>query len=671
MQMKKIYLLLLLLFGFSLFTVPLFAQTINVRGTVKNLDGEPLVRATIYDAKTNKLLGFTDSEGNYMESISPTGELLFANIGYSDKTVPVNGELKVDVLMAHVATALEEVVVSAKRIVDRVMPEPTDIEVIGNYFHIRTRVKVPHELFSMNARMIIQPGIYNVTKKEMTLLNPVVFDGKEYAITQERMYDFDLSKDPLSKFVRVKKAGYKKDDWIHYVDSSYIENPKDDFRCDVMVAMENYNRILYRDTFAIARGVINPLRFLEYSFAGSMVSDTAYFPKPEMQLCESQGSVNLAFAVGKRDLNMNDKRNQEELERLRRELKEVEDNPNAMLRTFSIVGSSSPDGTYKKNVELAQGRMASALKTISGVLKPETRKTIKTSSVSSVETWEHVVDLLQADSLKKEADQIAQIIKKYPNSPDQQFRAISRLPFYRKMIVPNYLPKLRKVNYAYTFMQYRLLTDEEIENLYNTNYKALSKNEFWKYYTKLTDPAEKEIACRRALEVHPKFVVAASDLAGLLIMRDSVDADILEPFINGQPIPDEAKLNQTIAYMKKGLYTRADSLASELPDSDVFRRIKAFSAALNGNYESALMEVSSSSLMNEVVMLLAIKSNEQAWKRSRQLGHTAKEEYVKAIASNRMERIIEAMDHIESALELDPSLREIAEVDGDVLDLLE
>ena len=99
MQMKKIY-LLLLLFGFSLFTVPLFAQTINVRGTVKNLDGEPLVRATIYDAKTNKLLGFTDSEGNYMVSISPTGELLFANIGYSDKTVPVNGELKVDVLMA-------------------------------------------------------------------------------------------------------------------------------------------------------------------------------------------------------------------------------------------------------------------------------------------------------------------------------------------------------------------------------------------------------------------------------------------------------------------------------------------------------------------------------------------------------------------------------------------
>ena len=75
--------------------------------------------------------------------------------------------------------------------------------------------------------------------------------------------------------------------------------------------------------------------------------------------------------------------------------------------------------------------------------------------------------------------------------------------------------------------------------------------------------------------------------------------------------------------------------------------------------------------MNEVVMLLAIKSNEQAWKRSRLLGNTAKEEYVKAIASNRMERIIEAMDHLEHALELDPSLREIAEVDGDVLDLLE
>ena len=52
-----------------------------------------------------------------------------------------------------------------------------DIEVKGNYFHIRTRVKIPKELFSTNARMIIQPGVYNVTREQMIFLEPLVFDG--------------------------------------------------------------------------------------------------------------------------------------------------------------------------------------------------------------------------------------------------------------------------------------------------------------------------------------------------------------------------------------------------------------------------------------------------------------------------------------------------------------
>ncbi|EJX09905.1 hypothetical protein EVA_01986 [gut metagenome] len=70
-------------------------------------------------------------------------------------------------------------------------------------------------------------------------------------------------------------------------------------------------------------------------------------------------------------------------------------------------------------------------------------------------------------------------------------------------------------------------------------------------------------------------------------------------------------------------------------------------------------------------MLLAMKRNEEAWQ---QLQHmpikTAKEYYVKAIAANRLENINEAMIYINKALELDPTLIEIARVDGDIIDLL-
>ena len=67
------------------------------------------------------------------------------------------------------------------------------------------------------------------------------------------MYDYDSGQDPLSRYVQVKSSSSRKDDLVGYSDSTYVENVNDDFRCDMMVSMENYNRVLYRDTLVIAR----------------------------------------------------------------------------------------------------------------------------------------------------------------------------------------------------------------------------------------------------------------------------------------------------------------------------------------------------------------------------------------------------------------------------------
>ena len=42
--------------------LPLSARDINVRGTVTNIEGEPLFRVSIYNAGTNKLIGSTRKE---------------------------------------------------------------------------------------------------------------------------------------------------------------------------------------------------------------------------------------------------------------------------------------------------------------------------------------------------------------------------------------------------------------------------------------------------------------------------------------------------------------------------------------------------------------------------------------------------------------------------------
>ena len=668
---NKIYLRILAGILLLAVTLPLSAREINVRGTVTNLDDEPLYRVSIYNAATNKLVGVTNKDGKYLVKIDSEGTLLFSSLGYEEKQVAVRGELTVNVELEPSAVALQEVVVSAKRITDNVVPEPTDIEVKGNYFHIKTRVKIPKELFSTDARMIIQPGIYNVTRGKMIFLSPLVFDGQEYAITQERMYDYDVKQDPLAQYVKIKASSSRKDDLVGYNDSTYVENPNDDFRCDMMVAMENYNRVLYRDTFVIARGVVNPLRFLEYEIPGSAVKNESFFPQPEMQLRDTKGDVNLTFPVNKSQLNLNDGNNREEMNRLIARLRAVENDPNARLKSFSIAGTASPEGNYAKNEQLAQQRMSSAMELVLQELNESTRRQLEIGTKASVETWDRVVALLRADGKSQEADAIQAVIDKYPDDPNRQSRGVVALPFYRPLITEQYLPQLRRVSYELLFSQYRYLTDDEIKELYRENSGDLTRNEFWRLYNMADSKAEREAICRRALEVYPKFLVAATDLAAMLIEQGKPDAELLVPYLGMKEIPDETRLNQVIAWLSVGKFVQADSLAAELPDTGAYHKAKVYSAALNGRYEEVIQEISAESPFNEVLMLLAIKANDQAWEKAKLLGNSARENYIKAVAANRVDEVVLALSYLESAFKKDPSLRDIASIDGDVLDLLQ
>ena len=656
---------------FIIGTLSLWARDINVRGTVSNIEGEPMYRVSIYNAATNKLVGSTNEDGKYLVKIDSEGELLFASLGYEERKVAVRGELTIDVELEPSAIALDEVVVSAKKITDNVIPEPTDIEVKGNYFHIKTRVKIPKELFSTNARMIIQPGIYNVTRDQMLMLEPLVFDGKEYAITQERMYDYDLSQDPLARYVQVKQSSSRRDDLVGYNDSIYVENPNDDFRCDMMVAMENYNRVLYRDTFVIARGVVNPLRFLEYEIPGSAVKNESFFPQPEMQLRDTRGDVNLTFKVNKSDLDLDAGNNRSELNSLIDQLRQIESDPNARLKSFSIEGTASPEGNYEKNKQLAQQRMLSAMSFVLGKLDDSTRRQLDISTTASVESWSRVVDLLRADGKTKEADAIQAVIDKYPGNPNRQSRAVVALPFYRPLITGQYLPRLRRVGYELLFSQYRYLTDEEIAALYRDNSAALSRNEFWRLYNLAESKEEREAICRRALEVYPKFLVAATDLSAMLIEKRTPDPELLLPYLDMPELPDETRLNQVVAWLSAGRYVQADSLAAYLPDEGVYHKARIYAAALNGRYNEVMQEISEESSFNEVLMLLAIKANDQAWEKAKLLGNSAKENYIKAVAANRVDEVVRALSYLDAAFKKDPSLRDIASVDGDVLDLLQ
>ncbi len=652
------------------------ARDINVRGIVTNTKGEPLQGVCIYNVETDQLLASTNEEGKYLVIIDSDGKLAYSILGMEDTEVPVKGRLAIDVVLTASSITLDEVLVKAKGKLKTVAPEPTDIEIKGNYAHIKTRVKVPHRLFNSSTRLIIQPALYNVTANKMWYLKPLVFDGRRYNITQDRMLDFNLNADPLTPYVEVQKHSSHKDDMIFWSDSVYLDNPDQDFHCDMLMAMENYNRVFYRDTTTISRGTVNPMRFFQYSLLGTEVTDTTFYPTPEMQMRDTRGDVMLTFKVNDARLYMDQGNNRAEMNSLLSQLQHIENDPDAALKSFHIYSTSSPEGNYAKNVDLSKRRMQSALELIMDNLSPTTRRYMEVKSDASVEPWESLVTMLRADSLNTEADAVADIITKYPGQMDAQSIRIRKLPFYSSLIPEKYLPRMRKVSYEFLTSQFRYLTDDEIAEVYKTDPKSLSRYEFFRLYRYIAKtPAEKEEYLKKALETHPSFLVAATDLAAMKLERGEADYDLLGNYLQPgkkiKKIPDEARLNHIAACLASHHYLEADSLASLLPDTPRFHKAKIYTDVFNGRYEGAMQEVAAESPVNEVVILLALKANDQAWRKASKLGGSAEEEYLKAVAANRVDEYMAAVSHLENALRLKPELKEIAKIDGDLIDLME
>ncbi len=661
-----------------------YAGDINVRGkVVQQGKNEPLEGVVIYDAETDQLLGTTNAFGEYSVTIDENGTLLFTVLASKDLEEPVNGRLQIDVALFPDAQSLRELVVTGKNQNKGLVLPPADLILEGNEISLKTLAKIPHQFFSSGVRVIFQPAIYNVTRRTLHYLTPVVFDGKRYDITQRRMLDWQPELDPLHDFVSVKKTSRRMDDTVYIVDRLYVDSPKDDFLCVVMSSMENYNRIIYTDTTQIARGTKNPLRFLTYNLNGVVMTDEKYLPKPEVQLRDTSGEVNLVFSLGKSNLDLGLGNNAAELDKMLAEFRTIQSDPDMMLKSFAITGTASPEGTYASNMNLAKRRMQSALEAVTRSMPDGMRRNATIHSDASVATWEQVEELLREDGHIEEADAVRAQIDRNAGSIDRQSRAMRSLPFYKTLLAEQYLPRLRKVEYQIVSSRYRPLTEEEISALYQANYKELSKYNFWKLYSNTPDTVLREEIMTRAVEVHPDFLAAANDLTALQIDLEKSDEAVLEPFFADwnkvKKLPEEARYNMGVASMAGNHFSYADSLLYELPDTPEFHKAKIYSAALNGRYTTVLQEIAQESPFNEVLLLLALQDNNRAWEKAQGLGESAEEEYVKAIAANRMANtdlsyaylFVEASTHLANAIHQKPELIDIARIDGDICDLLD
>ncbi len=108
-QVKNMRALLLLLF--AAISLSVSAQTITVKGNVKDTSGEPIIGASVVEKGNTSNGTITDLDGNFSLKIDGKGTLVVSYIGMKTQDIPVQGRKAINITLADDTQALDEVVV--------------------------------------------------------------------------------------------------------------------------------------------------------------------------------------------------------------------------------------------------------------------------------------------------------------------------------------------------------------------------------------------------------------------------------------------------------------------------------------------------------------------------------------------------------------------------------
>ena len=666
---------------------PAYAQeNIRVQGKITDIaTGDPIPVVNVIE--DGYVVAYSDIDGNFACTVARDAELIFYSGQYEEIKVKVDNRQVINVQMQMLTIELNEAVVTASYGNTTVYVEPSDLQIVGDHFVLKTSVRIPKKKFDSNSRFIFQPALYNATLKDTSYFRPVVIDGENYHINQQRYFGFDASKDRLADYVVTNELN-QTDHIYAYKDSLYIE-PTDfdhDYRSDCYIGINGLFRketswlggkTDYSDTLVIAKGTVNPLRFLEYNIEPQELTDTNFIPKPEMKLLMDAGVSKINFVVGKAKVDDKDPESVQNLNTIKEKLQAIVNNEFATLKSIEIKGYASPEGTYSKNLNLAKSRTDLILKELVASLDPAVAKFVELTSESFVEPWSKVADMLREDDPEFAAD-IDDLVYKYSDTHDKINPQVRKHKKYGKPLIKDALAKLRKVEYTLNYSEFRKLKDFEIWDRYNAKTEEISRYEYWRLIDTAPDSLTRYALINESLQQYPNFTYVANDLVVQLIKQDSLNLEILKPSMGkGKKVPDPVIYNQVLMALGSREVAMADSLARLLPDNDASAYLKSITAALAGDYDAAYPMISSRGGLNEVLLLLCMERNVRALEKCNEMmtlpqyADNAKFWYIHAVCANRTDDIFTAMMSMEQALALDPDLEEIGRLDSDAMDIID
>ncbi len=658
-----------------------------------------------------------DEGGYYQATLPETGAIIFRP-GISDpilEKIKYRTEINVAIEGGEIITASTKTVETGS--ITGLDPE---VEIQGNYLYASNPLRVPKNIGRSNARLILQPFFIGATLNDtLACLKPWVYDGSEYALTQERRMAYEKSNDPLMQFVADDTLSTA-ELLVPWCDTIYLDNPRGRYYVKGKVIVEDYNTVIYvKDSLPLASSrARRPMQFLDYQLDFRHLNHDEYRERARPEKMDTKGEMSLTFLVNRAELDDSDPNNAISLNSLKNTLYRIATGTNSKLKEFHVIGIASPDGKYDKNFALANKRTQYAYKEVMSALPASVERRVYSTNKSIVAPWTDVADLLEKDGHTAEAEEIRSIVKKYSRQRDEQFSQIRRLKYYRSLVTP-VLPKLRTVKYTFKHEELRELTPEEILERYRTDesYKSggkhFAKYEYWNLFGIVKEKDELVKLYRRAYEETKAdsddgkpWILAANNLAVTCLEKGQPDTTILAGHIderwkcnrrftnlNGSVElvnPEAVVANQLCMFLMSNKFRRASVMAQMLPDTEKNRVLKAVTMCLGGYFRGGKTEeekrqrmewfeiVKESTPRNKVVMLLAPNTRAHTLLAEKAVAELPKDDpltwYFMAIISGRKCKYPDAdfmeqtnfETYLMQCFDMDPQYVGIARADGDI-----
>lgn len=324
-------------------------------------------------------------------------------------------------------------------------PAPLTLEPdSANQVALRLEVNVPKLYFSKRSRLFIIPVLAD-SDSIVAKYKPLVLDAPIYSKKAERKLALDSIIDPYAAIAQ-KVSNLRKDFKTAYSDT--ITLPAG-FSQGKLVAMASSDGC--GECRAISRSEIADVR------RPKPAPKPVFKPvkpqvveKAEPVVIEGNGEVHLQFDINKYDIDLAKGNNEQELNRMLADIAPILNDSNATLRSLTIYGVASADGSLKFNTTLAHNRANAAKLWLMAHLDNGEKLNQVTRIDSQPEGWLPVLKAMIADG-NDDSQAVERILTKYADyNDDVQEKYIRRLPAWNT-IKQKYLPKDRKVRYTYTY----------------------------------------------------------------------------------------------------------------------------------------------------------------------------------------------------------------------------